>query len=170
MTAVTKTRILIERLANGRGVRLRFLSRGDRSDPDATTAAPGERDLTDVREFVEDGAVLSSEALARESLLVSIALGQMQAYVELCARNDLKILIYRDDALSELEGEGETLRTRVTLRPRLAFRGEDTPDARATAIRLLNEAQGQSVFFNAPRITIEMAPVFEFRDADSDAP
>ena len=146
MAAVTKTRILIERLANGRGVRLRFLSRGDRSNLDSSSGV-GEGDHTEVREFVEDGAVLSSEALARESLLVSIALGQMQAYVELCARNDLKILIYRDDALSELEGEGETLRTRVTLRPRLAFRGEDTADARATAIRLLNEAQGQSVFF-----------------------
>lgn len=154
-----KVRVLVERRPGNR-VRLRFLSRA----PNAASPGDTEHELGgggDAR------VIVGSDLLGQEALLASISLGQMQAYTALCARNGLSIEIYRDDALCTLSDAGsESSRVRVVLRPRLVFRGHDTPAARAAAIRLINEALGQSVFFGAPRIAIELEPVFEFQSPE----
>ncbi|MEQ9367026.1 MAG: hypothetical protein RIF32_22520 [Leptospirales bacterium] len=165
-----KVRVLVEGLSGGR-VRLRFLSRDDArsGNPASPTRGSGSpRDPRDDHEFFT-GGVVESGLLDQEALLASISLGHMRAYMDLCFRNDLRIDIYRDDAIATTarEIDAEHVTTRVLLRPRLAFRDGDSPEVRATAIRLLNEALGQSVFFDAPRITIELEPVFEFRNTDA---
>ncbi|MCR9144108.1 MAG: hypothetical protein NXI24_17805 [bacterium] len=155
-----KVRVLVERLGKGR-VRLRFLSREAAAHADAAARDEGPGLLT--------GGVIESGLLGHEALLASIALGHMEAYAALCERNDLRIEVYRDDAVAmdRYSDDAEFPGTHVLLRPRLAFFGADSSEARATAIRLLNEALGQSVFFEAPRITIEIDPVFEFQNLDT---
>lgn len=154
-----KVRVLVERLPEGR-IRLRFLSRAHSME------TADERDAD--HELMTGGGIVGSDTLSQEALLASISLGHMEAYIALCTRNDLIVDIYRDDAICTMQDDdSEHPCVHVLLRPRLAFRGDDTPAMRATAIRLLSEALGQSVFYEAPRISIELEPVFEFRTSGS---
>ena len=144
-----RIRVQIEQRPGGR-VRMRFPGRS--AGEDAQDA-----DLSNLPVIVEAGRGF------QESLLSAVAVHHMQTYLTLCERSGLHVELYRDDVNGELYEPGtERSRMFVRLRPRLLFKNNDTPDLRATAIRLINEALAQSVFFEAPRISIEVDPIVEF--------
>lgn len=160
-----ESRVLLEQTADGR-VRLRHVGSDDihvSSDAGASATSTEETDPGDDGNQSWRGAVAQVRELERDALLASVALGQMQRYLRLCEQSELPVEVYRDDARARFVSDETGAQTAaVCLRPRLRFACADLPLKRATAIRLLNEAASSALWYDSPRVQVQMDPVFEF--------
>ncbi len=149
-----ESRVLLEHSADGR-VRLRHVSSGDVPESvaeESTLSNDGWR-----------GAAAQVRELERDALLAGVALGQMQRYLALCEQSELPVEVYHDDARARfVSTESGAENAEVYLRPRIRFACEDSPLKRAAAIRLLNEAASSALWYDAPRVQVQMDPVIEF--------
>lgn len=150
---------MLEQNADGR-VRLRHIGSGD-----LHAASDAVSDSTEDSGLSDDGwrGAVQARELECDAMLAGVALGHMQRYLALCEQSELPVELYRDDARARFvhtESGAET--AEVYLRPRMRFACEDAPLKRATAIRLLNEAASSALWYDAPRVQVQMDPVIEF--------
>ncbi len=97
-----------------------------------------------------------------EMLAGSLASCQMLTYLYLCARNEMTVLAYKDEAVAYL-GRGSNERhavERITLSPRITFKESESQQFRAMAIRLIHEAHDQCFIANSLKCEVEIQPLF----------
>lgn len=93
-----------------------------------------------------------------EALVASLASCHMLTFLALCARRNIVVEGYRDDAIGWLEPNGERrlALTRVTLKPAVTFANGQRPDD-ATLAQLHHESHEQCFIANSVKtvITVE---------------
>ena len=100
-----------------------------------------------------------------EELFVSaISSCQMLTYLFLCFKNKLQIQSYEYHAEGELvrESAGKFWMKTVTLKPIVKFRGADTQQVRALAIRLIHEAHVNCFIAQSVKTTVNIEPSLLF--------
>lgn len=108
----------------------------------------------------------AERASSLDFLLAGVALGQMEAFAALCRNTGVELLAYHETAGARLNRDDSPdadAILEVTLRPRVVLQGVDRPELRATAIRLLNEALGQSLHARLVKARVRIEPTLEFQ-------
>ncbi|MBL8022529.1 MAG: OsmC family protein [Leptospirales bacterium] len=95
-----------------------------------------------------------------ELFVASISSCQMLTYLYLCFKNRMTVKGYEDNAVGELvrEGPGHLWMKRVTLKPVIRFQGAESQQARALAIRLIQEAHDGCFIAKSVKTTVDIEP------------